>query len=85
MPSTDLLTRLLSFYKKRYKDSLEMEKKFNNAVSELIKSGDIERSEYITFCIDNDVETIITKPSSSSSSSSSDPCGHGGGYARTGC
>ena len=83
----DLLVRLMNFYKKRYTDQSDFEQKFNDAVEDLIETGDIKKGTYVAFCLDNDIEPKIKKkPSSSSSSSSytSDGCG-GGGYSSSRC
>lgn len=83
-----LLTRLLAFYTKRYSDQLTMEAKFNDAVKDLIDTGDIENGEYIQFCIENNVEPII-KPKPKAPKSSNAPgyysSGCGGGFTRSAC
>lgn len=83
-----LLTRLLSFYKRRYSNNqTEMESKFNDAVKDLIDTGDVNQGEYIQFCIENDVEPTI-KPKPKPSKKSSDnytSSGCGGGYTRSSC
>jgi hypothetical protein len=81
---SDLLMNMYNFYKKRYaSNQSEMEKKFNDAVEDLIDTGDISKAEYVAFCVTHDIEPKIKKKSSSSSSSSSyssgDSCG--GGYS----
>ena len=53
-----------------------METKFNNAVEDLIETGDIKHKGYIAFCVTHDVEPKI-KPKPKYTPSS-DPCGHGG-------
>lgn len=87
--SSDLLMNMYNFYKKRYSSNqTEMETKFNDAVEDLIGTGDITKAEYMSFCVTHDIEPRVKKKSSSSSSSSSytgDSCGHGGGYTRGGC
>lgn len=82
----DLLVRLMNFYKKRYTNQSEFEQKFNDAVEDLIDTGDIKKSTYVEFCMDNDIEPKVKKKKSSSSSSSysSDGCG-GGGYSSSRC
>lgn len=84
----DLLIRLMNFYKKRYTDQSDFEQKFNDAVEDLIDTGDIKKSTYVTFCVDNDIEPKIKKKSSSSSPSSSSytssGCG-GRGYSSSRC
>ncbi len=75
--SYDLLNNMYNFYKGRYSaNQSEMEEKFNNAVEDLIGTGDISKTEYISFCVTHDIEPRIKKKTTSSSSSSSDPCGH---------
>lgn len=81
--SSDLLMNMYNFYKKRYSTNpLKMEEKFNDAVEDLISTGDIKKADYVSFCVTHDIEPKINKKSSSSSSSSSyssgDSCG--GGY-----
>lgn len=89
--ASDLLMNMYNFYKKRYaSNQTEMETKFNDAVEDLIGTGDITKAEYMSFCVTHDIEPRVKKKSSSSSSSSSstytaDPCGRGGGYSRGGC
>lgn len=76
----EILKKILEFYKKRY-NGPELEEKFNKACEDLIQSGDIKKSDYMLFCIDNDIEPIIKKKSKSSSGGSSgDPCGHSVSY-----
>jgi hypothetical protein len=81
----DLLIRLMNFYKKRYTNQTEFEQKFNDAVEDLIDTGDIKKSTYVEFCIDNDIEPKIKKKSSGGSSYTSSGCGGGGGYTRSHC
>jgi hypothetical protein len=85
----DLLIRLMNFYKKRYPNQSDFEQKFNDAVEDLIDTGDIKKGTYVTFCVDNDIEPKVKKKSSSSSSSSSsytdDGCGGGGRYTSSRC
>ena len=87
--SSELLMNMYNFYKKRYaSNQTNMETKFNDAVEDLIGTGDITKAEYMSFCVTHDIEPRVKKKSSSSSSSSSytgDSCGHGGGYTRGGC
>ncbi len=79
----ELLDRLMNFYKKRYSEKSSFEKKFNDAVQDLISTGDIKKNEYIKFCIDNDIEPIIpNKPSTSNYTSSG--CGSSG-YSSSRC
>lgn len=78
---------------RRYSDQLTMESKFNDAVKDLIDTGDIERSEYIQFCIENNVEPIIQPKPKQRKSSASAPgfpsnyqsSGCGGGFTRSAC
>jgi hypothetical protein len=87
----ELLAKLADFYKRRYPSQSDFENKFNDAAEDLIDTGDVERTVYLTFCTENDIEPKIKKkkPSSSSSSSSSgytgDGCGGGGGYSSSRC
>jgi hypothetical protein len=85
----ELLAKLADFYKRRYPSQSEFENKFNDAAEDLIDTGDIERTVYLTFCTENDIEPKIKKkkPSSSSSGSSytSSGCGGGGGYSSARC
>ncbi len=81
-----LLNRLLSFYKRRYDEQSTMESKFNDAVKDLIDTGDISHSEYIQFCIENDVEPVVEhKPKPKKSSNNYTSSGCGGGYTRSSC
>jgi hypothetical protein len=83
--SSDLLMNMYNFYNKRYSSNpTEMEKKFNDAVEDLIDTGDISKVDYVNFCVTHDIEPKVKKKSSSSSPSSSsyssgDSCG--GGYS----
>jgi non-homologous end joining protein Ku len=95
-----LLTKLLAFYKKKYTGK-EVEDKFNDAVEDLIETGDVSKTSYIKFSIDNEIEPRVkkvvqkknltsSKKSSSSSSysdrSSSSSSGcGGGGSVRSSC
>jgi hypothetical protein len=85
----ELLAKLADFYKRRYPSQSDFENKFNDAAEDLIDTGDIERTVYLTFCTENDIEPKIKKkkPSSSSSGSSytSSGCGGGGGYSSARC
>ena len=86
--ASELLMNMYNFYKKRYAtNQTEMEQKFNDAVEDLINTGDISKAEYMSFCVTHDIEPKVKKKTSSSSSSSSsysDSCGRGG-YTRGGC
>jgi len=85
----ELLAKLADFYRRRYPNQSDFEKKFNDAAEDLIDTGDIERTVYLTFCTENDIEPKIKKKSSSSSSSSSSSgytsSGCGGGYSSARC
>lgn len=84
----ELLAKLADFYRRRYPSQSDFENKFNDAAEDLIDTGDIERTVYLTFCTENDIEPKIKKkkPSSSSSSSyTSSGCGGGGGYSSSRC
>lgn len=86
--SKELLENLYKFYNKRYSSNQStMEEKFNDAVEDLILTGDINKSDYILFCTQNDIEPRIKKSSTSSSTSSyqDDGCGRGGGYRSSHC
>lgn len=84
----ELLAKLADFYRRRYASQSDFENKFNDAAEDLIDTGDIERTVYLTFCTENDIEPKIKKKKSSSSSSSSSytssGCG-GGGYSSSRC
>ena len=83
----ELLAKLADFYRRRYPSQSDFENKFNDAAEDLIDTGDIERTVYLTFCTENDIEPKIKKkkPSSSSSSSyTSSGCG-GGGFSSSRC
>jgi hypothetical protein len=67
----ELLSKLLAFYKKRYSVQSEFEKKFNDAVEDLISTGDVEKPVYLIFCTENNIEPKIKKPTPPSSFSSS--------------
>lgn len=80
-----LLDKMLSFYKKRYTGK-ELETKFNNSCEDIINSGDLSHSNYISFCMDNDIEPIIKKKSKSVDTYSSygSGCGSSCSY-KSGC
>jgi hypothetical protein len=82
-----LLNKMHDFYKGRYSGE-EMEKKFNDAVEDLISTGDITRKEFLEFCYDNNIEPITKKKKKSDDGPrmpSYDPCSRGGGGYRGGC
>jgi hypothetical protein len=82
----ELLQKMYDFYQRRYSDNqAEMEKRFNDAVKDLITTGDITKREYTEFCVTHDIEPEVKKKSSSSSSYSYDPCSGGGRNYRGGC
>lgn len=85
----ELLAKLADFYRKRYPNQADFEQKFNDAAEDLIDTGDVERTVFMVFCTENDIEPKIKKEKSSSSSSSSSSytssgCG-GGGYSSSHC
>lgn len=74
---TEILTKLLNFYKRKYSGK-QLDEKFYDAVMDLVSTGDIRKSIYFTFCADNDMEPHVNKtvpPKSSSSSSGYDSWG----------
>lgn len=83
----ELLAKLAAFYRKRYTNQSDFEQKFNDAVEDLIATGDVEKTVFLVFCTDNDIEPKLKKKESSSSSSSnytSSGCG-GRGYSSSRC
>lgn len=89
----DLLNKLFDFYNKRYsKSKSTMEDKFNDAIVDLIQTGDIKKPTYYEFCVDHDIEPrkienaaprqvpTYTPPPNYGY----DPC-RGGGYTRSHC
>lgn len=89
---TEILTKLLNFYKRKYSGK-QLDEKFYDAVMDLVSTGDIRKSTYFTFCADNDMEPHVNKtkftndlfekiktvpPKSSSSSSGYDSWGSSG-------
>ena len=84
----ELLAKLADFYRKRYPNQSDFEQKFNDAAEDLIETGDVEKTVFMVFCTENDIEPKIKKKKSSSSSSSSSSyysSGCGGGYSRPSC
>ena len=81
----ELLAKLLEFYKKRY-EGTNLESKFNDACEDLVGTGDLKRAVYIKFCIANDIEPKIKKPTAPSRPSTygDDGCGRSG-YSRSSC
>lgn len=83
-----LLAKLADFYRKRYPNQSDFEQKFNDAAEDLIDTGDVEKTVFIVFCTENNIEPKIKKKKSSSSSSSSSSytsSGCGGGYSSSRC
>lgn len=63
---SELLTNMYNFYKRRYsQNQSEMEEKFNNAVEDLIGTGDIQKAEYVAFCVTHDIEPKVKKKEAS--------------------
>ena len=89
--SGEVLMNMYNFYKKRYATNpSEMERRFNNAVEDLISTGDIKRAEYIKFCVTHDIEPKVEKKPTTTRGYTAptdygDSCGHGRTYARGGC
>jgi len=63
----DLLTKLHAFYSKRYKGT-QLEEKFNAAVYDLVKTGDVQKSTYMEFCVEHDIEPQVERETSSTCS-----------------
>lgn len=89
--SHKILQKLLDFYKSRY-NGTELEDKFNDACLDLISTGDIKSSEYVIFCISNDIEPVIKNRSNIYSQDNdtyndtyNGGCGGGHNYYRSGC
>lgn len=85
----ELLLKLYSLYKKRYQGQA-LEKKFNDAVYDLVDSGDVSKSAYIKFCAEYDIEPDLSKFAQKPKEKivyrdtpSYDPCS--GGYTRSAC
>ena len=57
---TEILTKLLNFYKRKYSGK-QLDEKFYDAVMDLVSTGDIRKSTYFTFCADNDMEPHVIK------------------------
>lgn len=91
----ELLSKLAEFYKKRYQDQAEFEKKFNDAAEDLIETGDVERTVFLVFCTENDIEPRTKKkkvtpptpptPKKSSTSSRSSSGSYQGTYDKDPC
>lgn len=86
MPNQTILLNMYNFYKKRYStDQSEMEKKFNDAVEDLITTGDISKIEYTEFCVTHDIEPKVKKKNISSSTYTGDGCSGDVGRNYRGC
>ena len=87
----DLLDKLYAFYSKRYQGTT-LEEKFNAAVYDLVKTGDVQKATYMEFCVEHDIEPygapappvrpVAPQPAPTYYN---DGCGGGGGYQRSGC
>lgn len=91
MEHKDLLTKLLSFYSARY-NGKSLETKFNDAVYDLVRTGDVKKATYLEFCIDNDIEPFVEvkaptapAPTPTIRRYNDDGCGGGGNYRRSHC
>jgi hypothetical protein len=88
----DLLTKLYAFYSRRYNGST-LEEKFNAAVYDLVKTGDVQKATYMEFCVDNNIEPYVApaapvRPAAAPQPAPTyynDGCGGGGGYQRSSC
>jgi len=88
----DLLNKLYSFYSKRYQGTT-LEEKFNAAVYDLVKTGDVQKATYMEFCVDNNIEPYVApvapvRPAPAPQPAPTyynDGCGGGGGYQRSSC
>lgn len=89
----ELLGKLYKFYSNRYKGK-ELETKFNDAVYDLVRTGDVKKATYLEFCIDNDIEPFVEvkaptpapAPSPTIRRYNDDGCGGGGrGYRQSYC
>lgn len=89
----DLLDKLYAFYSKRYQGTT-LEEKFNAAVYDLVKTGDIQKATYMEFCVEHDIEPYVAPaapvrpapaPQPAPTYYHNDGCGGGGGYQRSGC
>jgi hypothetical protein len=89
----DLLTKLYAFYSRRYNGST-LEEKFNAAVYDLVKTGDVQKATYMEFCVDNNIEPYVAPaapvrpapaPQPAPTYYHNDGCGGGGGYQRSSC
>lgn len=82
-----LLKKLYTFYNNRYSGKKSIiEERFNDSVVDLIKTGDIKKSTYYEFCVDNNIEPRtqpvappVTAPVQNIQRYQNyDPCGRGG-------
>jgi hypothetical protein len=88
----DLLNKLYAFYSKRYQGTT-LEEKFNAAVYDLVKTGDVQKATYMEFCVEHDIEPYVTpaapvRPAPAPQPAPTyynDGCGGGGGYQRSSC
>ena len=88
----DLLTKLHAFYSKRYKGA-QLEEKFNAAVYDLVKTGDVQKSTYMEFCVEHDIEPQVepVRPVAPAPAPAperhyyDDGCGGGSRYSRSSC
>ena len=90
----DLLDKLYAFYSKRYQGTT-LEEKFNAAVYDLVKTGDVQKATYMEFCVEHDIEPYVAPeapvrpavvPQPAPTYYHNDGCGGGGGgYQRSGC
>jgi hypothetical protein len=88
----DLLNKLYVFYSKRYQGTT-LEEKFNAAVYDLVKTGDVQKATYMEFCVDNNIEPYVApaapvRPAPAPQPAPTyynDGCGGGGGYQRSSC
>jgi hypothetical protein len=87
----DLLNKLYTFYSKRYQGTT-LEEKFNAAVYDLVKTGDVQKATYMEFCVEHDIEPYVVpvppvRPAAPQPAPTymyhNDGCG--GGYQRSSC
>lgn len=53
----ELLTNLIEFYKRKFPGNFK--DKFDNAIADLITTGDVTRITYINFCTKHDIDPKI--------------------------
>lgn len=86
----DLLDKLYAFYSKRYQGTT-LEEKFNGAVYDLVKTGDVQKSTYMEFCVEHDIEPYVEPAPVPRPAPVPQPAptyhddGCGRGYQRSGC